>query len=236
MTGAVSMSPSQLFRLVARLVVARNHDDRHADAAELEGFDGDLADAASVEAHVGDLCGAEGVCHDAVRGASHRVVAEEDDALVGLVDDAEEARAAHDDPDAARKLVVVERESAGRDAPDEAAVVDDYLVGSRVAGGLDTGRRLVGGAAAVVLGLPGAVDGDGVLLAGDGTLTLAVDADVEFQWSGSQKGARISAVGQFTSFALSLSKGNSRFDKLTANGFRGLYDTPCKNSPTTIPD
>ena len=134
----------------------------------------------SVEAHIGDLGGTEGVGHDAVGGARHRVVTEEDDAVVGLVDHAEETRASHDDPDATGKLVVVEREAAGRDASDEAAVVDDYLVGSRVACGLDAGRRLVGGAAAVVLGLPGAVDGDGVFLAGDGALTLAVDADVEF--------------------------------------------------------
>ncbi|MDE2823768.1 MAG: hypothetical protein OXK79_09715, partial [Chloroflexota bacterium] len=38
----------------------------------------------------------------------------------------------------------------------------------------------------------------------------------------------ISVVGQFTSFALSLSKGDSRFDKLTASGFHVLYDTPVR--------
>ena len=106
------------------------------------------------------------------------MVTEEDDAVECLVDHAEESGPSHDDLDAARQLVVVEREAAGGDAANEAAVVDDYFVYARVAGGLDTGCRLVRGALAIVLGLPRAVDRDGVLFTGDGTLSLAVDADV----------------------------------------------------------
>ena len=158
MTGAVSMCAEPLYRLVTRLVVARHHDDRNADASELKGLHGDLTDAASVEAHIRDLRGAEGVRHDAVRGARHRVVSEEYDAVKRLVDHAEESGPAHDDLDAARQLVVVEREAAGRDAANEPAVMDDDLVSARVAGCLDTRDRLIGGASAVVLGLPRAVD------------------------------------------------------------------------------
>ena len=159
-----------LYRLVAGLVVARHHDDRNADASELEGLHGDLADAASIEAHVGDLRGAEGMSHDAVRGARHRVVTEEYDTVECLVDHAEESGPSHDDLDAARQLIVVECEATGRDAANEAAVVDDDFVSARVTGSLDTGGRLIGGAVAIVLGLPGAVDRDGVLFTGDGTL------------------------------------------------------------------